>query len=490
MPPNYYHLLGLSYDASADEIRSAYRELARKVHPDANPGDHRAADAFIQLQKAYDVLSDPKARQAFDESLPIAFKTPPANLQVFYSRSSLMAVTDPQLLYALVRIGPSENAVQYNKHPLNVCLAIDCSTSMQGQLLDTVKATSIELVRQMRPEDIFSIVAFSDRAEVVVPAMLSQDRHRVETSIRMLQTSGGTELYQGLDLAYREVQRNRSSKYINHIVLITDGRTYGDEGVSLLLADKAGKEQIGISCLGIGGKWNDSFLDKMASISGGTTMFVNRAKDVQTFLVEKIQHLESNFANMVRLNMHLGEGVELKDAFRLAPDAAPLECQSPILLGPIPKESPLEFIFEFLVSPFSAKNDKICLFKGRLFLEIPGSAEKNSLLLDLERKVHQQTDPLPPPQLIVQAMSTLTLYRIQDRARKAVEEGRITDATRLLQNLATHLFAQGNSEFAATVLREASHLQRTSNFSEVGDKRIKYGTRALLLLPSNMEKNV
>ena len=85
-------------------------------------------------------------------------------------------------------------------------------------------------------------------------------------------------------------------------------------------------------------------------------------------------------------------------------------------------------------------------------------------------------------------MSNLTLYRIQERARKAVEAGKINEATKLLQNLATHLFSQGKSEFATSVLHEASHLQRTSEYSEVGDKRIKYGTRALLLLPGKMEK--
>ncbi len=489
MPTNYYAILGLPFDASPDEIRSAYRDLARKVHPDVHPNSDQQSEVFLKVQRAYEVLSNVQTRREYDETLPVAFKTPPASVQVYYSRSTIAKTAEAQLVYAMVRVSPYESEAAEPKPPLNICLAIDCSTSMKGALLDTVKSTSIELVRQMRKEDIFSIVAFSDHAEVVVPSSTNQDRHRVEASIRMLQTSGGTELYKGLEAAYREVLHNRSTKYINHVVLITDGRTYGDENLSLKLSERASEQQIGISCLGIGGKWNDAFLDKLSALSGGTTMFVSKPKDVQTFLLEKIHHLEMIYANQVRLEMHTGPGVELKEAFRLLPDAAPIENQPALLLGTLPRDGSLEIILEFLVSPFSAKTDKIWLVNGRLFLDIPGKTEKASMYLELQRNVSLNTDPLPPPQLIVQAMSNLTLYRIQERARKAVDEGKINEATKMLQNLATHLFAQGQPEFAATVLHEASHLQRTSGFSETGDKRIKYGTRALLLLPSNMEKN-
>jgi Ca-activated chloride channel family protein len=78
-------------------------------------------------------------------------------------------------------------------------------------------------------------------------------------------------------------------------------------------------------------------------------------------------------------------------------------------------------------------------------------------------------------------MSALTLYRIQERARLDVREGRYREATRRLQNIATHLLARGERDLAQTVLKEATHIQEQHSFSEDGDKRIKYGTRALLL---------
>src|SRR5437667_12895790 len=64
---DYYELLGVARKASAKDIRSAFRKLARKYHPDLNPGDKSAEEKFKQLQEAYDVLSDSKKRQMYDQ---------------------------------------------------------------------------------------------------------------------------------------------------------------------------------------------------------------------------------------------------------------------------------------------------------------------------------------------------------------------------------------------------------------------------------------
>ena len=64
---DYYELLGVSRKANAKDIRAAFRKLARKYHPDLNPGDKAAEEKFKQLQEAYDVLSDSKKRQMYDQ---------------------------------------------------------------------------------------------------------------------------------------------------------------------------------------------------------------------------------------------------------------------------------------------------------------------------------------------------------------------------------------------------------------------------------------
>ena len=63
---DYYKLLGVARNSSIDDIKKAYRKLARKHHPDVNPGDKQAEERFKRISEAYEVLSDPKKREVYD----------------------------------------------------------------------------------------------------------------------------------------------------------------------------------------------------------------------------------------------------------------------------------------------------------------------------------------------------------------------------------------------------------------------------------------
>ena len=66
MPESLYDTLGVKKGASADEIKKAYRKLARQYHPDRNPGDAAAEEQFKKISAAYDVLGDPDKRKQYD----------------------------------------------------------------------------------------------------------------------------------------------------------------------------------------------------------------------------------------------------------------------------------------------------------------------------------------------------------------------------------------------------------------------------------------
>src|ERR671915_2242014 len=63
---DFYQVLGVKRDAKPEEIKKAYRRLARKFHPDVNPGDKSAEERFKTITEAHDVLSDPKKRTVYD----------------------------------------------------------------------------------------------------------------------------------------------------------------------------------------------------------------------------------------------------------------------------------------------------------------------------------------------------------------------------------------------------------------------------------------
>src|SRR6266542_5847444 len=225
---DYYSLLGLPRNATLEDVRKAYFEAAQKHHTDKTTAAGKT-ERFLDIQQAYEVLSNPKRRAQYDATLPPEKKVVlPYNHTVLYSRPNLIRLQEPQMLYLILDLQAPLEARQSPAPPLNVCLVLDRSTSMKGEKMDVVKAAAIQVLRNLRPQDILSIVTFSDRAEVVIPASYYEERSRLEAKIQMIQPSGATEIYKGLEAGVREVMRSVDSSRVNHVILLTDGHTYGD----------------------------------------------------------------------------------------------------------------------------------------------------------------------------------------------------------------------------------------------------------------------
>ena len=93
MAADPYTTLGVKKDATQDEIQKAYRRLAKKLHPDLNPGNKTAEDKFKEVSVAYDLLSDPGKRERFDRGEVGASGTERAILQGFADQRGWSAYT-------------------------------------------------------------------------------------------------------------------------------------------------------------------------------------------------------------------------------------------------------------------------------------------------------------------------------------------------------------------------------------------------------------
>lgn len=478
---DYYAILSIARDASPEEIRRAYHRAARNLHPDVNLAED-SEERFLAVQIAYDVLSDPIKRSEYDLTLPPDKPGGQALiLDTTYSNASLAILNEPQIAYALIDLTPPKDAAKRPAPPINVCMVIDRSTSMQGARLETVKATAIELLHQLGPKDVLSIITFSDRAKVLIPANQHFTPTQVEAQIKRIQASGGTEINYGLEAAFFEVRSKFNENFINHIILLTDGHTYGDEKACLRIADQAAAIGIGISSLGIGSDWNDIFLDDLTMRTGGNNAYVSKPSDIKLFLQKILSSLSRIYAQRTTLDINIQPGIELLEAFRLSPQANQLQTSSPITLGHIPLESDLSFVLEFKVPPIQNSADELTLAEGKIRTEIPQRDPSSyTFPIHLSRPVGMAAEAQPPARLL-KAISRLTLYRMQERAQKSLEGGKREDANRQLKNLATHLLAEGEVNLAQVVLNEVENIEQLRPISERGRKEIKYGTRALLL---------
>lgn len=479
---DHYAILGVFRDASQEEIKRAYFEAAQRLHPDKNVAAGET-ELFLEIQKAYEILSNPKRRNLYDATLPPEIEVNSAlKHEILFSRPNLVSLSEPQLVYALLEIGTRAEKDSLPTPPLNICLVLDRSTSMQGDKMDMVKATAIQLLRSLRPEDVLSVIAFSDYAEVIVPAAVNMDIKKQEGRIQMMQASGATEIYNGLQAGLKEIRRTLDPSRVNHIILLTDGQTYGDEQACLKLAEEAAAHNVGITGMGIGNDWNDIFLDALAGKTGGSSAYISKPKDIQRLLVDKFNALISTYADDVVLEFKIPEHVKLNYVFRLQPEGGSVELESPMHLGPILRDTPLHVLFEFLVSPPALADDTVELLNGALKASITvRPTPVPPIRVNLKREVHNNPSMDPPPSRILSALSQLTLYRMQERARAAADQGHYDSASRHLKNLATHLLSQGEHSLAKTALFEADNLERMHAWSAGGTKNIKYNTRALLL---------
>ncbi len=474
---DYYAALGVPVEASEEEIKVAYRDLARRYHPDSG-GD---AERFRQIQEAYEILRDPTLHRAYDrqrESRGLSQESPLV-IGLTLNRTNMQPLEVPQMLYVLVDIRPRVD-LPSQRLPLNLALVIDRSTSMQGVRMENVKLAALDLVESLLPGDRLSLVAFSDRAEVIASGLSVSDKRALRSAISALMPGGGTEICRGLTAGLDELRRYVSDQYLNHLILLTDGRTYGDEEQSLSEVRRAGAQKIGISALGIGEDWNDLFLDALARQGGGICQYIRSPSQVRQLLRDQIRGLSAVVARQVRLVINPAPNVKIQAAFRAAPymEYLTLENGTTLKLGNMGVDEPIALILDLVVQQPEPGERRL----ARLELEA-ATANDTAVTLQLRRDLAMtfsySAQDEPVPGRLLNMLSRLSIFRLQERAWELAESGDVQQATNMLQAAATRLFDLGYKELAQVALTEVGRLSAGGAPTSEGRKRVRYGTRSL-----------
>jgi Ca-activated chloride channel family protein len=485
---DHYAILEISHTATAEEIKKAYRLMARRYHPDTSDAPD-AAERFNDIQTAYEILSNERLRASYDkrrsklgEGIPVDSEAVLA-WEFTVSRQTLPCIEEEQLLYLLIDIRPA-GSMEAKRLPLNLCLVIDRSTSMQdGRRIEQVKAAANQIIDDLRENDTFAVIAFSDTPDVIVPSHVGGDRLQAKAKISAVRPGGGTEIYQGLLAGVQELNRRQRLQAVHHLILLTDGQTYGDEQDCIQLAEDARRQGIGISAFGIGEDWNDQLLDTIASKSNGISAYIDSVAQVRRLLRQRVQGLSRVYARDLKLTLHLAQNNYLDDAFQLSPYIQSLDTSKPdeLALGSLEADHPLSVLLQLIVGPQRPGHQRI--------VELEVSGDTPAVGRQGERLVRElwfhfaenlTTEPEVPLNL-VNALQKLAIYRMQEQAYDALESGDALKASEKLQAVATRLLDLGELELANAARLEAGRLAHRGALSPAGRKKIKYGTRSLTM---------
>jgi Ca-activated chloride channel family protein len=480
-----YTVLGLGRDAGPDDIEAAY--AARLARADAGqPVDEAVRE---RVRYAYDVLSSPQRRNIYD-SLIAETTDAPFRVELTLSRAKLPLLDQPQLIYALIALTPRRSTDE-GRRPLNLGLVVDHSTSMRGERLENVIAAVSLLLSKMGPDDSLSLVSFSDRAEVVLPAASPAagpqsadaaghaawlDPHR---SLRQIVASGGTEIYHGLRAGLEQVASRAAEGVISHLILLTDGHTYGDAADCLRLAESAAARGVGLTAFGLGADWNDAFLDALVAPSGGQSRFIERPEDVLAHLEGRLQGLGAIHARSLALDRVWPDQLSPRAGFKLAPFPQPLNLEAdPIPLGDLEGRSPMTVLLEYLIAP----QPVAARFRLPVGIHYTAAGETKSAQRETQLVVQKDgaADEDRPPTVLIEVVRRLNLYRMQEKAWEEAQSGKPDTAAARMRRLTARYMETGDLRLAEQARLEAQQLDHLGAMSPEGRKRLKYGTRSLM----------
>ncbi len=166
-----------------------------------------------------------------------------------------------------------------------VVLVMDKSASMEGKKIELSRAAATGVIENLRPEDQVGILIFDNSFQWTVPIRRADDKPALKRLIAGINPDGGTQIPAALTEAYRKILPLTAT--FKHMVLLTDG--ISEEGDSMKLAKDASDHKITISAIGLGQDVNRPFLEKLATIAGGKSYFLNDPSGLEQILLHDVK---------------------------------------------------------------------------------------------------------------------------------------------------------------------------------------------------------
>lgn len=318
-------------------------------------------------------------------------------LQAQVGRERMTATGGSQMAYVLVEAQPTAVMGQV-RMPLNFALVLDHSGSMRGEKLRSVKEAVKLVVDQMDPHDIVSVVLFDDNTQVIVPAQPASDKAGIKRAVDGIRDGGGTAMSLGMSVGLNELRKHAAPTFVNRMVLLTDGVTYGDADRCRRMADDAGAAGIGIYPLGIGADWDEDLLDNVGQRSSGMPAeFIRTPADALGLFERQLQSAASVAVRNAQVTLRVAAGVTPKKAVKVLPLISDLgqnvlsDREVIVPLGDLERDTPQAVLVEFMVEPKPVGTFRIA--QAELSYDVPGGTQTEKVRADAVVTFTNETVP-------------------------------------------------------------------------------------------------
>lgn len=407
------------------------------------------------------------------------------------NRTAVPVLDQPQLLYVLAELMPGEN-LSRRRLPLNFALVLDRSGSMAGEKLQTMKEAVKNVIDQLEPEDVISIITFESRTELTYPAQRAVDKSALKKAIEKIRNGGGTNMAPALKAGLRSVSQHLGENRVNRIILLTDGEATDREDDSRAIADEAGNIGAPIICLGFGQEWNEDFLIDLADRSVlappgsrlGMVDYIPTPKHAKRIFQEVYQSMQV-VAQQVTLTVRMVQGIEARRVWQVTPmirDISQTAIQGraiQVQIGQLERTG-VVYLIELMLPPRSAGIVRFAQADVTFLTPEQGQMRQTADLI-----VEYSHDPLANEKLnqrVMNVVEKIQAFRLQTQALEDAQAGDIDHATRKLRQAVTILLAQGESELAGQMQREADQLESSGMVSSEGKKTILLTSRKTVRL--------
>lgn len=402
------------------------------------------------------------------------------NVNASWGRNPMPVMKDPQVNYLLLEATPTALA---RSMPLNFCFVLDHSGSMKGSKLANMKSATKRIIERLTPNDIVSLVIFDDTVQVVVPATPAVEKHVLLSRVDAIEECGGTAMSLGMQAGRQELLKYADNGYLSHMLLLTDGQTWGDEDTCRNIAESLGKDRIQVTALGLGSEWNEELLDHIADLTNGISDYIAEPTMIDQFFLRTLQHVQGTAAREVQLLLRLVRDVTPRAVHRITPSIANLGHEP---IGPNElslRMSDLVYgqqsgvLVELLIPPRAAGTFRIAQVEIQ-FVPV-GANQKERVKQDVLLEVVADASKVKHHARVMNVAEKVTAFKLQTRALDEAEAGNLTDATRKLRAAATRLLDLGELELAEKLQEQATRLEQGVALSSEDQKALRYATRRL-----------